>query len=92
MPLHDWNDDNGWDSVHHFWISRLCYWLKPRLPAEYRALVGSMPGIVLSAVNGHPDVGVRRWMPELPGEAPPERPDVQGASERTGHRDRDAHS
>jgi hypothetical protein len=53
-----------------FWIARLCYWLRPRLPAEYRAFAGSMPALEVSAINGRPDLSVRQWLPEPPAEAP----------------------
>lgn len=61
MPLHDWTDDRGWDSVHHLWISHLLFWLRPRLPAGFRARLGSVPGMTITAESGRPDVGVRRW-------------------------------
>src|SRR5262245_44604626 len=64
MPLHDWSDDRGWDSVHHFWITNLALWLKPRLPPGYRAYLGSVPGVTIAAEAGRPDVGVRQWQPE----------------------------
>jgi hypothetical protein len=32
MPLHDWTDERGWDSVHPFWLAYLVEWLQPRLP------------------------------------------------------------
>ena len=37
MPLHDWKDDRGWDSVHLVWLAQLLDWVQPRLPAGYRA-------------------------------------------------------
>ena len=49
MPLHDWNELAGWDGVHHFWITHLFNWVKPRLPAEYRAYVGSVPSLTVAA-------------------------------------------
>src|SRR4051812_42569529 len=79
MPLHDWTEPAGWDGVHHYWITRLSYWLKPRLPPEYRAFVGSMPGVTVGTVSERPDVAVIHWSsgapPVLPPE-PPERPAV----------------
>jgi hypothetical protein len=71
MPLHDWTEASGWDGVHHFWIARLCYWLKPRLPAEYRAYVGSVPELAIGAGGERPDVGVRHWLVEPLAELPP---------------------
>jgi hypothetical protein len=84
MPLHDWSDDRGWDSVHHFWITHLALWLKPRLPAGYRAYVGSVPGLAIEV--GRPDVGVRHWQPEAAPAASPGRtseglaPDYRGVA------------
>jgi hypothetical protein len=63
MPLHDWSDDRGWDSVHHYWITYLALWLKPRLPAGFRAYLGSVPGLTIEAEAGRPDLGVRQWQP-----------------------------
>ena len=37
MPLHDWSDDRGWDSVHPIWLTYLLEWLQPRLPEGYKA-------------------------------------------------------
>jgi hypothetical protein len=65
MPLHDWTDRKGWDGVHHLWISELLRWIKPRLPAEYRAYIGTAPTVAIDAVEGTPDVGVHR-SPEGP--------------------------
>jgi hypothetical protein len=63
MPLHDWTDDRGWDSVHQLWINSLLFWLQDRLPAGYRAYLGSVPGLTIAAEPGRPDVGVRDWRP-----------------------------
>jgi hypothetical protein len=59
MPLHDWTDDRGWDSVHQLWIASLLYWLQDRLPAGYRAYLGNVPGLTIATEPGRPDVGVR---------------------------------
>ena len=74
MPLHDWTDDRGWDSVHQLWITSLLYWLQERLPAGYRAYLGSVPGLTIAAEPGRPDLGVRAWPPPgtEAGGAPPE--------------------
>src|SRR5207237_6166289 len=64
MPLHDWSDDRGWDSVHHYWITNLAQWLKPRLPPGFRAYLGSVPGLTIETEVGRPDVGVRQWQTE----------------------------
>jgi hypothetical protein len=63
MPLHDWRDDRGWDNVHALWQTQLVVWLKPRLPAGYRAFLGSVPKLSVGTGNGRPDVSVRNWEP-----------------------------
>jgi hypothetical protein len=30
MPLHDWTDDRGWDSIHQLWINALLFWVQDR--------------------------------------------------------------
>ena len=40
MPLHDWTDERGWDSVHPLWLTYLVEWVQPRLPEGYRAFLG----------------------------------------------------
>src|SRR5271154_6789811 len=61
MPLHDWTDDRGWDSVHQLWINALLFWAQDRLPSGYRAYLGSVPGLSIGTETGRPDVGVRAW-------------------------------
>jgi hypothetical protein len=61
MPLHDWTDDRGWDSVHQLWIYSLLFWVQERLPAGYRAYLGSVPGLGIATEVGRPDLGVRSW-------------------------------
>jgi len=68
MPLHDWTDGLGWEGVHHLWIAELLRWIKPRLPAGYRAYIGSAPTVEVGAAPEKPDVGVREW-PQ--GQIPP---------------------
>lgn len=63
MPLHDWRDDRGWDSLHLAWQNQLLDWVQPRLPQGYRAYFGSVPGLTIGAPNGRPDLGVRNWQP-----------------------------
>lgn len=75
MPLHDWNDDRGWDSVHQLWINSLLFWVQDRLPAGYRAYLGSVPGLAIAAEQGKPDLGVRAWQPSGQ-EAPATRPEA----------------
>ena len=90
MPLHDWTDDAGWDGFHLLWIAHLFHDIKPRLPDEFRAYLGSVPALGVAAVPGRPDVAVRHWLPEPPpgaaggGEASAgadmEEPDVETAT------------
>src|SRR5215210_2566966 len=61
MPLHDWTDRAGWEGMHHLWITELLRWVKPRLPAGYRAYIGSAPLLAVGAPAERPDVGVREW-------------------------------
>src|SRR5437016_1524052 len=68
MPLHEWTDRMGWDGVHTLWLTELLRWIKPRLPAGYRAYIGSPPTVAVGAPPERPDVGVRQW----PGAAAPE--------------------
>src|SRR5881227_230293 len=76
MPLHDWTALTGWEGVHQVWIVELLYWIKPRLPAGFRAYIGTTPTFAISApAEDRPDVGVRDWPkgngpPTPPGGAP----------------------
>src|SRR5439155_14146944 len=63
MPLHDWTDDRGWDSVRALWINALLFRVQDRLPPGYRAYLGSVPGLAIAAEPGRPDLGVRAWQP-----------------------------
>jgi hypothetical protein len=63
MPLHDWTDERGWDSVHPFWLAYLVEWIQPRLPEGYKAFLGGVPALTVASGNGKPDVSVRRWEP-----------------------------
>lgn len=64
MSLHDWSGLSGWEGVHDIWIVELLRWIKPRLPPDYRAYVGSSPALAIGAVAERPDVAVRQWLPE----------------------------
>lgn len=72
MPLHDWTESAGWEGMHHLWITELLRWVKPRLPAGYRAYIGSVPTVAVAAPSERPDVSVRQWPEEqAPAAAPP---------------------
>jgi hypothetical protein len=68
MPLHDWTDERGWDSVYPFWLAYLVEWIQPRLPEGYKAFLGGVPALTVAAGNGKPDVSVRQWGPRPPAE------------------------
>src|SRR5437879_2481589 len=70
MPLHDWRDDRGWESVHLLWLAQLLDWIQPRLPEGFRAYLGSVPALTIDVPNGRPDMSVRQWLAP-PAEAPP---------------------
>lgn len=73
MPLHDWRDDRGFDSLHLVWQAQLLDWVQPRLPEGYRAYLGSVPALTIDIPNGRPDLGVRNWTAPAPpagGSAP----------------------
>jgi hypothetical protein len=83
VPLHEWTEQSGWEGVHHLWIAELLRWVKPRLPAGYRAYIGSVPTVAVGAPTERPDVSVRQW-PEhqAPGEAlPAQAPAQEGVRE-----------
>src|SRR3982750_3551345 len=61
MPLHDWRDDRGWESVHLLWLNQLLDWVQPRLPAGFRAYLGAVPALTIDTPNGRPDLSVRKW-------------------------------
>ncbi len=65
MPLHEWCDREGWDGVHHLWITELLRWIKPRLPGGYRAYIGVAPTLAVGAPMERSDVGVREWAEPL---------------------------
>ena len=63
MPLHGYSYAlPGWDGVHQVWIVELLYCIKPRLPAGYRAYIGTTPTFAIGApAEQRPDLGVRDW-------------------------------
>src|SRR5262249_36330359 len=70
MSLHDWTNDAGWDGMHLLWITHLFHWLKPRLPQDFRAYVGSVPTLSVAGLTDPPAVAVGHWLPEPPPEIP----------------------
>jgi hypothetical protein len=66
MPLHDWTDERGWDSVHPLWLTYLLEYVQERLPEGYKAFLGGVPSLTVDSGNGKPDVSVRQ-----PGLGPP---------------------
>lgn len=61
MPLHDWTVDSGWEGFHTLWITELLRWVKPRLPAGYRAYLGTTPTMAIGPARvERPDLHVRR--------------------------------
>lgn len=89
MPLHDWRDDRGWDSLHLLWQSQLLDWVQPRLPAGYRAYLCGVPALTVDTSNGRPDLNVRSWNPrpepaaEAPGGTAPDgtaEPDIEAVA------------
>jgi len=62
-----------------FWINALLFWLQERLPAGYRAYLGSVPGLNIATEAGRPDLAVRAWQaPEAEGRAEPTDAKVKG--------------
>src|SRR4051794_40083887 len=59
MPLHDWTDLSGWEGVHLLWMTELLRDLKGRLPAGFRAYLGSGPAVAVGAPALRPDVAIR---------------------------------
>jgi hypothetical protein len=76
MPLHDWTDLPGWDGMHQLWIVEMLRWVKPRLPAGYRAYIGSASLLAVGAPTGRPEMHVHHWPPSPDAD----RVGVQGAS------------
>jgi hypothetical protein len=68
MPLYDWTDERGWDSVHPIWLTYLVEWLRPRLPEGYKAFLGGVPALTVASGNGKPDVSVRQRGPRSAAE------------------------
>ena len=71
MPLHDWTDERGWDSVHPVWLTYLLEHVQDRLPDGYKAFLGGVPSLTVDSGHGKPDVSVRQWGPEPIAETVP---------------------
>jgi len=69
MPLHDWTDERGWDSVHPVWLTYLLEYVQERLPQGYKAFLGGVPSLTVDSGHGKPDVSVRQWGPESVAES-----------------------
>lgn len=65
MPLHDWTDERGWDSVHPLWLTYLLEYVQERLPEGYKAYLGGVPSLTVDTGHGKPNVSVRQWGPGL---------------------------
>src|SRR5262249_43230001 len=61
MPLHEWTDERGWDSVHPVWLTYLLEYVQERLPEGYKAFLGGVPSLTVDTGHGKPDVSVRQW-------------------------------
>src|SRR5437867_2753167 len=69
MPLHDWTDERGWDSVHPLLLTYLLEYVQERLPEGYKAFLGGVPSLSVDTGHGKPDVSVRQWGQEPAAEA-----------------------
>src|SRR2546423_701278 len=70
MPLHDWNTEAGWEGFHLLWITELLRWVKARLPAGYRAYLGTTPTLAVGPARvERPDLHVRREPADDPAAA-----------------------
>ena len=63
MPLHDWKDERGWDSVRPVWLTYLLEHVQERLPKGYKAFLGGVPSLTVDTGQGRPDVSVRQSGP-----------------------------
>ncbi len=43
MPLHDWKDERGWDSVHPIWLTYLVEWVQPLLAGRVQGIPRRRP-------------------------------------------------
>jgi len=81
MPLHDWTDRSGWEGMHIYWMTEIARDLKARLPAGYRAVIGSHPLVAIGLSPMKPDVavtnGVTHPTVESFGAASSREPDIE---------------
>lgn len=56
MPLHDWTDDRGWDSVHPVWLTYLLEDVQERLPEGYKAFLRRDASLTFVPDHDAPDV------------------------------------
>src|SRR5436305_1936187 len=61
MPLHDWTDERGWDSVHPLWLTYLLEYVQERLPKGYKAFLGGVPSRAVELGHCEPNVIVQQW-------------------------------
>jgi hypothetical protein len=59
MPLHNWTDERGWDSVHPLWLTYLLEFVQERLPEGHKAFLGGVPSLTADSGHGKPNVIVR---------------------------------
>lgn len=64
MALHDWAILDGWEGVHHLWMSELLHDLKANLPPGYRAIIGASPLVSAPLLTSKPDVAVAAVTPK----------------------------
>ena len=83
MPLHDWSKLKGWSGLHIYWMVNICDDIKSKLPAGFRAYLGTSPIVAIDDPPGQPDVSVRHTNGGMqgtlePNEADPFQPDWEG--------------
>lgn len=61
MPLHNWIDEQGWDSVYSVWLVYLLEHIQERLPIGYKAFLGGVPCLTLDVGRGKPNINVCQW-------------------------------
>src|SRR5437588_10720156 len=79
MPLHDWTDERGWDSVHPLWLTYLLEYVQERLPKGYKAILGGVPSLTEEAGHGKPDVIINSVLQAVPSGAGVLEPDLEAS-------------